>query len=322
MSQKANPTLIGAFVLGAIVFLVVGALLLGAGSLFKTTSRAVVFFPGSVQGLGAGAPVTFRGVQIGTVAEVRLNLDLDTLQPSMPVYLELDPSRFTISHKAELEVIHRRPIKELIADGLYAKLGSQSLVTGQLLVELDIDPTEKTTLVGGDPSTIEIPAAPSDMERLKNTLAELPLSQIASKVLSVLDNLDRLLSSPELPKTLTSVEALTSNANQIMEGAKPIPTDLRQTLTSLQQTLGDMRKMIGTTNQVMGQDLKGTANAATGAFDHAAALLADAHTLVAENSAQRDDIDEALHNIASASRSLRLLTDDLQRRPNSVLFGR
>ena len=72
MSNRANPAVIGAFVVGAVALAVTGLLIFGSGKLFKRTTKAVCFFTGDVMGLNVGAPVKFKGVDVGSVAEVRL----------------------------------------------------------------------------------------------------------------------------------------------------------------------------------------------------------------------------------------------------------
>jgi paraquat-inducible protein B len=62
MGSKVSPTVIGAFVVGAIVFMVAGALLFGGGKFFTEKLPYVMFFDSSVEGLNVGAPVIFRGV--------------------------------------------------------------------------------------------------------------------------------------------------------------------------------------------------------------------------------------------------------------------
>ena len=70
MGSKVSPTVIGAFVVGALVLLVAGVLLFGGGKFFQEKLPFVLFFDGSVEGLNVGAPVVFRGVQVGQVTEV------------------------------------------------------------------------------------------------------------------------------------------------------------------------------------------------------------------------------------------------------------
>jgi len=61
---------IGAFVVGAIVCMVAGVLLFGGGKFFTEKLPYVLFFDSSVEGLHIGAPVIFRGVQVGQVTEI------------------------------------------------------------------------------------------------------------------------------------------------------------------------------------------------------------------------------------------------------------
>ena len=70
MGSKINPTMIGAFVVGAVVFVVAGALLFGGGKFSQNKLPYVLFFDSSVEGLNVGAPVIFRGVQVGQVSVV------------------------------------------------------------------------------------------------------------------------------------------------------------------------------------------------------------------------------------------------------------
>ena len=55
MSRRANPKIVGGFVLAAIALLVAGALVFGSFTFFEATRRIVVFFEGSVDGLTQGS---------------------------------------------------------------------------------------------------------------------------------------------------------------------------------------------------------------------------------------------------------------------------
>ena len=72
MSKPVNKKLIGIFVVVAIGLVVAAVLVLGSGKFFKQYNRVVMYFDGSVKGLAIGAPVDFRGVKIGTVAEIKM----------------------------------------------------------------------------------------------------------------------------------------------------------------------------------------------------------------------------------------------------------
>src|SRR5215470_19720389 len=93
MGKRVNPTIIGAFVLGAIALGIVAVTIWGSGRLFQKAYNYVCYFPGSVNGLNLGAPVKFRGVQVGNVTDIRLIYKQTNGEPRIPVFLKLDEDR-------------------------------------------------------------------------------------------------------------------------------------------------------------------------------------------------------------------------------------
>ena len=73
MRKRASPTLIGAFVVGAVVLAVVAVGVFGSGRYFRKVYPYVVYFGGDVNGLKVGAPVKFRGIQVGDVRSILLS---------------------------------------------------------------------------------------------------------------------------------------------------------------------------------------------------------------------------------------------------------
>lgn len=335
MSRKANPTAIGIFVLGAIALLVIGLAVFGSGKFFTRQTRVVAFFHGNIQGLNVGSAVTLRGVEVGKVTAIQLHYNVDTAQLLIPVYMELAPNRLQLSEPlSAAEQATHEPLKAAIAKGLHARLASQSLVTGQLLVELNFDPSEPRTLTGADPSTIEIPTAQSDIEKLKGALSRLPLDQIAASALKLMQDSDRLVNSPEVEKMLNSLVTASGNLDQLITAVhSDLPkliSDLREasdaghdTLVSAQDAMKELRTTLTTARQqLLATDMPGTTKAAIATLQQAQKTLAAANSLIATNSPQRYDIDQALRNLSAASRSLRVFADDLERRPNAVIVGK
>src|SRR5215475_8467151 len=89
MGSKINPTTIGAFVVSAIVLAVGGVLLFGGGKFFQEKLPYVLFFDSSVEGLNVGAPVIFRGVQVGQVTAIAAIADPQTFDIRIKVTIEL-----------------------------------------------------------------------------------------------------------------------------------------------------------------------------------------------------------------------------------------
>jgi paraquat-inducible protein B len=172
MMRRYNPRVIGGFVLGALGLLVVAVLVFGSGELFKTYSHAVIYFQGSVGGLRVGAPVDFRGVQIGTVRQINIVYDVRTNQAAIPVLIDIDPKRVKAIGRTEGQV--RFPIKRLVENGLRAQLRLQSFVTGQMDVQLDFLPRAESHRSGNEDSPYpEIPTVPSTFEQAQEILTEL-----------------------------------------------------------------------------------------------------------------------------------------------------
>ena len=129
MSRRANPTLVGAFVLGAGVLAVIGdhACSARAGCSARRIPSCC-YFEGSVHGLNPGAPVKFKGVEIGSVKRIMVRFEQTAGDVTIPVFLEVDADKF---ERAGVEAeLRPEAIKTAIDQGLRARLESESLVTG------------------------------------------------------------------------------------------------------------------------------------------------------------------------------------------------
>jgi paraquat-inducible protein B len=74
MGKRVRPALVGAFVLGGLALAVLTIVLIGSGRWFQEKTELVLYFSSDVNGLRIGAPVKFRGVEIGAVTRIMLNL--------------------------------------------------------------------------------------------------------------------------------------------------------------------------------------------------------------------------------------------------------
>ncbi len=332
MNRRANPTIVGAFIIGAIALFVAGLIIFGSGSLLSRRLHAVAFFEGNIQGLNVGAPVNLRGVRVGTVTAIRIEVDFKTGMVLIPVYMEFDPKLIKLrdaSIRPE-DVLHPAMLKNAIDRGLRARMALQSFVTGQLLVDLFIDPKEPKRFVGADPSLAEIPTAPSDIEKMKDLMAQLP--RIADSMSRTLQDLDRVVSSSDIPGLVQSLIAAANSYNALTRPARAaldsVSTNVagtaqsaRAALATAETALRDASALLRTTNGLMTDDVKVTLHAATAAMDSAERALSNVNTLVG-NSQQRYDIDQILRNLSATSRALRSLSEELERRPNAIIIGK
>src|SRR5262245_10423609 len=168
MSRRANPAVIGGFVVGALVLAVVGILVFGSGRFFAQTSRAVMYFEGDIKGLQTGAVVAFQGVQIGTVSEIKAVFDPQNVKVQIPVIAEIRPD--------SIEFIGPRPkggegIRKLVERGMRAQLQTESMVTGLFFIQLDFYPDAPAEELKLDPLTKlpEIPTIPTTLQQVELT---------------------------------------------------------------------------------------------------------------------------------------------------------
>ncbi|MCX5900529.1 MAG: MlaD family protein, partial [Proteobacteria bacterium] len=201
MSKQINKTLVGGFVVGALALLVVALVIFGSGAFFKLRPKFVLYFDTSVKGLNVGSPVNFRGVPIGAVTDVQLQFNVKDLKLKIPVFVELYPERISMI-EGERNI---RNVSRLIEKGLRAQLKMQSLITGQLMIELDFYDNKPAVFLG-DGKISEIPTIQSSLDEISRTLANIPFEQIADKLAKSIEGIERIVNSPELSSTLKSLD--------------------------------------------------------------------------------------------------------------------
>ncbi|MEQ8233237.1 MAG: MlaD family protein, partial [Gammaproteobacteria bacterium] len=244
MSARANPVVVGGFVVGALVLLVAGVLLFGSGALLREQITVVAFFSGNVRGLQEGSPVEFRGVRVGTVTKVQLALDVDSMDLLIPVYMELEPRSLTVGGEtaAQRSAGALPFLDSLVERGLRARLDLKSFVTGQLAVGLDMYPDSTIERVGAIGDVYEVPTVPSTLDRVAAILQELPLQDIAVKLIDSLDGLSRLLTEGNLDITLRETAATAADTRalvaELRSGVGPLLEHVDATVRELRAALG------------------------------------------------------------------------------------
>jgi paraquat-inducible protein B len=313
MSKPANKKMIGIFVVIAIVLVVAAVLILGSGKFFKEYNRVVMFFDGSVKGLAIGAPVDFRGVKIGTVAEIKMTINPKDFSFTIPVYVDVDPSGVEVvgGQMADTHKGYRERMEEMVKRGLRAQLETQSFVTGQLMISCDIYPNTPAKIVGGDSRYPEIPTIPTTLQQIGARLEKIPIDEIVDKLKDALVGIDRLVNSPEMTRIMRGTGQAVDEARTLLQDLdkqiKPLVSDLKDTT----------------------QDFRKLAISATKASDDAAVALKKAQgamsnieNLTGDNSVTVYRLNKALVEVENAARSFRILAEELDRQPQSLIFGR
>jgi paraquat-inducible protein B len=341
MSKQANKTVIGIFVVGAIALVVVAIVVLGSGKFFKQTLKAVCYFEGSVGGLNIGAPVVFRGVRIGSVTDVVLRLDPSKLIFTIPVYIEIEPDKFTVTGPRPKKYGQNLPV--LIDKGLRATLEMQSIVTGQMEVGLDFYPEKPAKFVGTDTHTPEIPTVRTAMQELTKKVEKIPIDEIFAKILSAVEGIEKVVKSPEIPETIHSIneavkeiKPLAANLGEAVKDARKLVQNVDNRIgplvSSVEGTVNDYGKLarnadkkIETLSLGLGDTIKEIQKAVSSiekTLVEAQSTLGQAKQTLSEDSPLSYEITETLQELQKSARSIRLLADDLKRHPESAIWGK
>lgn len=313
--STSRKTLIGAFVVGGGALALAIIMLFGHMRFFASSREAVVVFQNAITGLTVGAPVNFRGVKVGSVKSITLRFDPKDHKAYIPVVLTLEPDQIHVVHDVPGGTKVQMP--DMIANGLRAELNLQSFVTGQSNIELDFDKSSPVVLHPRITDMVEIPARLSTMEKLKDTLGQLPVKDMAHHADETLRSIQSLSDklNTDLPPLVASMKITTDRSQDTVLAATQAIRDLQN---KLDITLSKMDTLLQTGTQQLsgrGADIHATMVSATKALD-------SLQSVISPRSVDRANLDAALRDIASAAASLRGFASDVERNPQLLLMGR
>lgn len=295
---------------------------LAARGCSRSSTHGVAFFSGSIAGLEVGSPVTFRGVRIGEVERVTLHVSPDR-SAWIAVYLEFLPDQVAMEGGR-----HLRPdtdLDQLVRSGLRAQLNLQSVVTGQLRVDLDFNPGSPEALVPVDTGEVtQIPTLPSDMERLRATISDVPFEELAQTALRTLEIIERLGQrldrelDPLLDETHTSLQGAARTFDTVERAIGQLQADASLTLEELRRLAVEARRQL----EGRGAEMTEVLASADRAGRQAEALLASANSLMEPRSRFRDDLEATSRDLAASANALRSFARELERDPSILLKGR
>ena len=358
MSKRANTTVVGAFVIGAIALVLGAVMMFGTGQFFDERVVVVTVFQGSVTGLQVGSPVEFRGVPVGTVTSIKALYDPEKTSFKIPVYMSLNRDSVTDIRSDERAPSPEHEIKKMIEAGLRARLDIRSLITGTKFVALDFRPDTPAILAGIEGDVPEIPSIASPLDKVTSLFDKLDVDALAGKAVLTMDGISALVNSPILASTIENLDNTARNANELVLQLQADTRKLSQTAiatleqtrqtvaaaeTALVTTLSDVSRLSNSTDERLArvaerldaalsavqtlatnldQKTQPLADAAKATMDQATSTLRAAENLIGEDSNTRYNLDTTLEELAAAARSVRLMADYLEQNPDALLKGR
>jgi phospholipid/cholesterol/gamma-HCH transport system substrate-binding protein len=319
MGKRISPTAIGIFVVGSFVLVLAAIIVVGSGKMFQKPLRFVCMFQGNVNGLRVGAPVKFKGVQIGTVEQIKLALSPSEgeLKPGLtelrlPVIIGIDRSMIT-QRGGSGHALTQPGLEDLLARGMRAQLGTESLLTGLLFVDLDLHPNAplNLALVPGKGDLREIPTIPTDLEAIQKQ---------ATDALAKLDRIDFNALVTSITSAANSINLLTSSSD-----LKDTLASLKETVPNLNRTISSLRVALENANEritPLVASLQKSSDQANATMKDTRAALLDVRSSLDPDSPLSVNLNTALSQLADTTRSISELTDYLQRNPAALIRGK
>jgi paraquat-inducible protein B len=318
MSKRVSPTIIGAFVVGSFAILLVALIVVGSGRMFTKPIRFICMFQGNLNGLKVGAPVKVRGVQIGTVAEIRLRLSPsegrlrpDVKELRLPVIVDLDRSQL-LARGGTGQALEKSGFQDMLKQGMRAQLNTESLLTGLLYIDLDLHPGAPMNLAlePGGPYR-EIPTIQTDLAQIQerltkalNNFEKIDFNALVASITDAANSIRTLTSSPELKATLESLKETVANLNQAIASARTVLNNANSKIGPL---VVDLRKNSDEANKTM-KDTR--------------AALVSLQQMLDPDSPVAVHLNQTLDQLSETGRSLEEFTDYLQRNPGALIRGR
>jgi paraquat-inducible protein B len=271
------------------------------------TVRYEFVFDGDAGVLDETSAVTLLGYQIGEVESTRLAYNERTGAPYgiatavlYPQQMHVNPGTGALSTPDDWRAATDAALTRLIHLGYRARLQQTPPILGDQSIALTRTAGASSAQILSDGDVPRFPSAPGSSnladvaakaDVFLTKLNAIPLEDIGANLQRITGNLDRVISSPELKDSLTH---------------------LHSTLTSIDKLLHDVQPQIG--------PLIGKLNDAVAELSGTAAAL----RRIAESGGPNEDasLPEAIRQITEAARSIKTLTDYLDRHPEALIRGK
>ncbi len=259
----------------------------------ESQNEYYIEFSDSVRGLSIGAPVEFRGFQLGSVTDIQLISDYENQEFSTMVRISIIQHHVSIPSEFSDKSPEER-LDHFVKGGLRAQLKTGNLLSGQLFIDLgyfDDIPTTDPKQYKGLAVLPSVPAASqtmmNDLGKFMKNLSELPLDEISTELKKTMTAIDKLVSSPELRNAVEAVDRI---------------------ITELDTTI----ELINT----------GTIPQVNSTLSEVEILVKDMDNWVSADSVLYDDLRNSLNALSEAARSITDLTDMLSRHPEALIQGK
>ena len=253
---------------------------------YRRSIEFVVLVNDSIRGLSVGAPVEYKGVQIGKVRSTNLIHSLPQEKIieedfKIPVLISLQPGRVGMPDNQKGENLMKAQNIHWIKHGLKAVLRTGNILTGSLFVDLQHKKEQKVTAIE---MYGEYPIIPNNGDEF---------SQLTAKAEQFIDNLNNI-----------PLKSMSANANTLMVEVTQTAQELQEVSQSLDNILSQAE------HAQVSAELSRTLQGIT-------ALTKD----LSSGSTGYEDLRTTLHTLTATMNELKPLLNQLKHKPNSLIFN-
>jgi paraquat-inducible protein B len=215
----------------------------------------VLVFRETARGLLPGAPVELRGVVIGEVVDIGLDVDVEGHTVVNRVTVHIFPGRVHFhSRRPSVGPQRIRFIDDMVAHGLRAQLRPANLLTGQLFVALDFFSAPSRQKVDWASNPPQLPTMPGNLQEIQTALTsvagkldKLPLDQISKDLRTTLRSANVVLLrldaevAPEARDALAQARKALGSADRLLSTGQPVTQDARDTMREVGRAAQSLR---------------------------------------------------------------------------------
>jgi paraquat-inducible protein B len=337
-NKKIQPAIIGIFVVFSLILFMTAIVIFGGNKFLSREHLVITYFEGSLNGLNIGAPVTYRGVTIGQVKEIKIQANgQKNRKIIIPVLISLNAGKILLVNSPDTDNEDDINIfmESMCEQGLRAKLKLISLVTGKRYIDLAFYENSVAVYRDKEEKYFEIPTLPSEMHQFSRMMENVNLGELYQKFMYTMDSLEKLTSG--LAETLDKEKtqhliddllAATASLNSILSQVDTrVPPILQKMDSGLEQftTLASHADGVMTSleKQIkpLATNMSATVVHIETTLQQADALLARAEKTIAPNSPLYYRFTEAMRQLEETARSIEKLSDFIHRNPDTLIFG-
>lgn len=332
--------MIGSFVIVSLVLFMAAIVIFSGAKFFSVENLVITYFEGSLQGLSVGAPVTYRGVTVGQVKEIKIHIQANENKNQeliIPVLISLNAGETLIVDGTDTydETNVNDFLQDMCEQGLRAKLKLQSLVTGKRYIDLAFYENSPAVFRDQAGKYFEIPTLPSEIQQLTKMLENIDLGDAYNKVISTLDSIEKLTTNISKTLSTPTTKALVTNLSSAASSLDSILSQVDSELSPiLEKVDGGLDNINGLTNHAdqmvtsLDTRIKPVVDEMTNALASIDTTLqqADDFFAQAEETIQPDSplyyrLTEAMHQLEKTGKSMERLSNFIHRNPDTLIFG-